>query len=116
MAGFKVITEVMAGVDQLSNHSRTNKSGRARNENTHMNTPILELGLLRIRSLLVLLDWNRGVLSGYCVEIGKHLSGNLPGRRLDVLAKMIKRGQGEPAGQSYYLDRKSTRLNSSHLG
>ncbi len=36
-------------------------------------------------------EWNRDVLSGYCVEIGKHLNGNLQGRRLEILAKMIER-------------------------
>src|ERR1700723_4484451 len=36
-------------------------------------------------------DWSRGVLSGYCVEIGEHLSGNLQGRGLEILAKMMER-------------------------
>ena len=30
-------------------------------------------------------------MSGYCVEIGKHLSGNLQRRRLEILAKMLER-------------------------
>jgi hypothetical protein len=35
-------------------------------------------------------DWNRGALSGYFLEIGKHFSGNLQARCVEIFAKMLE--------------------------
>ena len=79
---------LVASVNQLRYESRTNETRRTCNKYTHMNSPLLQLWVLR--SLLVPRDWNRGALSGYFIEIGKHFSGNLQARCVEIFAKMLE--------------------------